>query len=64
MQGGTDARSPALEIAADATPELTGNVFVGYREIAGVPEAVREQLRNDNYMVPAPERTTPKRRGP
>jgi serine/threonine protein phosphatase PrpC len=61
VRAGAESRSPAVEIAPDATPEVTGNVFVGYKEIADVPRPGREQLSSDNHVIQAPEGQAPRR---
>jgi hypothetical protein len=38
-------------IAADAQPELTGNVFDGYTAIVDGPAARNRQLLDTNYVV-------------
>jgi hypothetical protein len=47
------ARSVALEVAADATPELRDNLFVGYSEVMKGNAARRQQLLQGNLLVPA-----------
>jgi hypothetical protein len=55
----TPGRTPALEVTADASPELKDNVFVGYSEILKADAAQREQLLRNNLIVgPAPATAT------
>lgn len=49
----TPGRAPALEVTADAAPELKDNVFVGYSEIVKADAARREQLLRSNLVVGA-----------
>jgi hypothetical protein len=47
----TPGRAPALEVTADASPELKDNVFVGYSEVVKADAARREQLLRSNLIV-------------
>jgi serine/threonine protein phosphatase PrpC len=47
----TAGMDPAAVIAADAQPELTGNVFDGYTAIVDGPAARNRQLFDSNYVV-------------
>jgi serine/threonine protein phosphatase PrpC len=51
-------RVPALEVAADASPELEDNVFVGYSEVLKADATRREQLLQGNLVI-APGAATP-----
>jgi serine/threonine protein phosphatase PrpC len=48
-----DGRSPAAEIAMDASPSLQGNVFVGYADELNAPPALRAQLLDGNLSIPS-----------
>ena len=55
----TPGRMPALEVTADAAPELKDNVFVGYGEILKADATRREQVLRSNLIVgPAPTAAT------
>jgi serine/threonine protein phosphatase PrpC len=49
---GADRRTPAVDVAAAATPRLDGNVFVRFPQ-AVAPPARRDALLTGNYVFPA-----------
>jgi len=55
--------SPAIDAAADSTPELRDNVFVGYTEVMKPDAARREELMQHNLVVAAPATAPTQRRG-
>ena len=56
----TPGRTPAMEVTADAAPELKDNVFVGYSEVLKADAARRAQLLRSNLIVgPAPAARDP-----
>jgi hypothetical protein len=55
-------RTPAIELAADSAPEFKDNVFVGYADVIKSEGAHREQLLQQNLVVPSPVANAPSRR--
>ena len=56
----TPGRTPAVDVAADASPQLKDNVFVGYSEVLRADAARRDQLLQGNLIVgPAPAPASP-----
>ena len=44
-------RSPAIDVTADATPELKDNVFIGYPEVLTTDEGRGDQMLQGNLIV-------------
>jgi hypothetical protein len=53
----TDGHSAAADIAMDASPMLTGNVFVGYADVLRAPGTLQQPLLDDNLSIPNRPRT-------
>jgi serine/threonine protein phosphatase PrpC len=53
-------QGPALDVTADATPELKDNVFIGYPEVLTTDAGRRDQLLQGNLIVgPTPSASAP-----
>jgi len=44
-------RAPAIDVTADAAPELKDNVFVGYTDVLKADATRRDQLLHGNLIV-------------